>query len=90
MLAEELIRYGNTCYLNKEYILALEYYKKALSIEENNDSLWSNLAAVYLKSNKYYLAYESGMKSTTEKGYFRVGLAAYAMRQYEKSKKLCA
>jgi tetratricopeptide (TPR) repeat protein len=82
---EEIIRLGNSCFVNKEYMKAVEFYRKALSINESNVDVWSNLAAAYLKLEKFYSAYECALKAPNEKGYYRLGIASYSMRQYEKA-----
>lgn len=86
---DDLNLLANKYFVNKNYHLAEQVYTKALKHSEEAKVL-NNRAAAYLHLEKYNLAFEDCVKSIefgpSEKAYFRMGKAAYHMRQFEKSK----
>lgn len=52
-LAEEHKQLGNSLYSSKEYLKAIEEYSKAIKLQGNNKTLWSNRSACYLALNKH-------------------------------------
>ena len=62
-----------------------------MDIKKDDPRVYLNRAQVNLKLNKYYNAYNDAEKSiqfstrNKDKAYFRMGKAAYSMRQFEKS-----
>jgi len=82
---------GKQSFKERNYARALKYYSEA--IEENPEAslAYLNRSAVSLQLNMYHNAYKDAEKSVqlqkdgklNEKGYFRMGKAAYSMRQFQ-------
>lgn len=88
---ESIIQKGNSYYSNGMYLAALSHYLSALKKNENCSRVYLNLSAVYLKLKNYNQAYNFASKVDelgdfhSQKAYFRKGIAAYNMAQFEKS-----
>ena len=97
---EEFKKLGNEKFKNKEYDAALELYKKALELSPDNYILFSNISAVYLKTNNGDEALNYAVKCTKlspkwAKGWSRLGSALMldekndkALIAFKKSKEL--
>ena len=84
---------GNSYFSNGIYLAALSYYLSALNKNEDNSRVYLNLSAVYLKLSHFNQAYNFASKvvelgeTNSQKAFFRMGIAAYKMGQFEKSAK---
>ncbi len=82
---------GKQNFLKKKYLLALRYYTGAVYSKDshNKPGALLNRSAVFLQLNNYHAAYTDAANSTSlvasEKGYYRMGSAAYSMRQFQRS-----
>ena len=89
---EELIEEGNKLFKQSKFQLSVKSYSQAIQ-KSNGTSVRAllNRSAAYLKLERFYLAYKDAQLAAqldvyNEKAYFRMGKAAYQMRQYEKAK----
>eukprot|EP01084_Bolivina_argentea_P046641 85884_1 len=69
---------GNVEFQNGNFIKAVEYYSKAIKLEENNHTLYSNRSAAYTHCGKYLDALNDAnkcikLKPEWAKGYVRKG-----------------
>jgi tetratricopeptide (TPR) repeat protein len=100
---DEYSRLGNKYFVDHDFYQAIRYYTKALNLTLQVSNVKSsevkktlgNRAAANLRLEKFYQAYQDGLKSaeienydikvdsiSNLKAYFRIGKAAYGMRQY--------
>ena len=89
---DALIETGNSFFKASNNNKAIQAYTEAIEKSEyKNSRAYSNRSAVYLKQNKYSLAYDDALKAIelgehlNEKTLFRAGKSAYAMRQFRTS-----
>lgn len=87
MTYEQLNDLGNKFFVSKEYRKAIKQYDRALKKDATNAKTYCNRAAAYLELEMFYQAMEDAQESArlepSEKAYYRLGKAAYSMRQYE-------
>ncbi len=85
---------GKESFSKRNYPLALEYYTLAIEIKCDDSRAYLNRSAVNLQLNCYYQAYNDAEKSLkissgegkpNEKSFYRMGKAAYLMRQFQLS-----
>ncbi len=90
----ELMKLGKENFLKKKFLLALRFFTEAVNTTAPDNSCdmpraLLNRSAVFLQLNNYNAAYHDAAKSVSleasEKGYFRMGRAAYSMRQFQLS-----
>ena len=82
---------GKQSFKERNYPRALKYYSEAIEEKPEASLAYLNRSAVNLQLNMYYNAYKDAEKSVqlqkedklNEKGYFRMGKAAYSMRQFQ-------
>ncbi|CAF0780715.1 unnamed protein product [Brachionus calyciflorus] len=88
ILYEKFNKDGNEFFSQKKFLQAIRSYTKALTFKDCVKS-YSNRALAYLKLECFQSAFLDAEKSVhlepNEKGYFRLGLSLYNMRQFEKS-----
>uniref|UniRef100_A0A915EAU7 SET domain-containing protein n=1 Tax=Ditylenchus dipsaci TaxID=166011 RepID=A0A915EAU7_9BILA len=85
---DQLRAKGNEYYKNKNYELALQYYKKGLFMEPDSGVLQLNMAAAFLASENYHAAYEAAKLALEkgadkEKALMRLGRGAYGLRNWK-------
>ncbi|KAI1698325.1 SET domain-containing protein [Ditylenchus destructor] len=90
MSAEELRLKGNNLFAQNLFEKALDLYDRALLLQPNSAVVQLNRAAVLIKLQRFQDAYESAKRAfdngaDEEKALFRLGVAAYGMREWEKS-----
>ncbi|KAI1703543.1 SET domain-containing protein [Ditylenchus destructor] len=88
--AEELRLKGNKFFAQNHFEKALDFYDRALLLEPNSAVVQLNRSAVLIKMQRFYDSYESAQMALKngadeEKALFRLGVAAYGMREWEKS-----
>ncbi len=82
---------GNSEYQNGNFIQAIDYYNKAISLDQLQDVLFSNRGLCYLQLNKYEKA-ENDFKSAIEKNpcntkaIKRLGSVYIKLGKYQKAK----
>ncbi|CAF0734397.1 unnamed protein product [Brachionus calyciflorus] len=85
---EKFNKEGNEFFSQKKFLQAIRSYTKALTLK-NCVKSYSNRALAYLKLECFQSSFLDAEKSVhlepNEKGYFRLGLSLYNMRQFEKS-----
>uniref|UniRef100_A0A914DGZ3 Tetratricopeptide repeat protein n=1 Tax=Acrobeloides nanus TaxID=290746 RepID=A0A914DGZ3_9BILA len=90
MSFEELKLQGNECYKKGNYEEALKYYSRALKYQPTSPIIHLNCAATFLALERYYEAYQAAKSALDngadlQKALFRLGKAAYGMRDWQKS-----
>eukprot|EP01101_Sappina_pedata_P006941 TRINITY_DN3569_c0_g1_i1.p1 TRINITY_DN3569_c0_g1~~TRINITY_DN3569_c0_g1_i1.p1 ORF type:complete len:280 (+),score=108.38 TRINITY_DN3569_c0_g1_i1:49-840(+) len=89
--AVELKTKGNTAYLSKKYKDAIEYYNKAIKLDANDCTFYSNRCVAYLATQELPLALndaESAIRLCPNwpKAYYRKGTVLMAMSKWEEAK----
>jgi tetratricopeptide (TPR) repeat protein len=90
---DELIENGNLYFKKFDFYSSIRYYTEAFKkSNETNVRAVLNRSASYFKLERYYLAYKDAEKAAQlddkcEKAYYRMGKAAYEMRQFEVAEK---
>uniref|UniRef100_A0A914EKB5 SET domain-containing protein n=1 Tax=Acrobeloides nanus TaxID=290746 RepID=A0A914EKB5_9BILA len=87
---EEAKNIANDLFKKCDYEKALIYYNRALELEPNSAVIYLNRALVLIGLGRYYEAYEEAKKAESnggdeEKTLFRLGKAAYGMRNWKLS-----
>lgn len=82
---------GNVCYIDEDYDQALQHYDSALKASPRDAVILSCRAAAYIKKKKYMKALEDANNAIAanpkhEMSYFRKGLAAFELEEYETAK----
>jgi DnaJ family protein C protein 7 len=89
--AEEYKDAGNKAFSSRDWKTAIEYYSKAINLDANVPSYYSNRSACYLQLKKYKEALKDALKCTEldpkfVKGYFRAGTAMTCLGQLYEAK----
>ena len=82
---------GNSAFRSGKMALAKKHFEAALQFDEWNHVLWSNLAAVYLKSKRYSAALKSAQRCVALrpgflKGWHRAGQALEGLGKQDQAK----
>ena len=82
---------GNVSYIDEDYDQALQHYDDALKASPRDAVILSCRAAAYIKKKKYIKALEDANNAISadpkhEMSYFRKGLAAFELEEYETAK----
>lgn len=90
--SETLLLIGNIYDTKNDTTTAINYYQKAISIDEKNYKAYYNLALLYTRLKKYDLAVENYKKALKIKkdfayGYYNLGCAYLELNDYKKAKK---
>jgi len=88
---DQLMEMGKQSFKERNYPRALKHYSEAIEEKPEASLAYLNRSAVNLQLNMYHNAYKDAEKSVqfqkdgklNEKGYFRMGKAAYSMRQFQ-------
>lgn len=85
--SEILKQKGNQKFQNKDYSAAIEYYTQAISIEPNNDKLFSNRSGAYTASHHYVEAEADAyavirLNPQWTKGYTRLGNSLIGQKRF--------
>jgi len=88
--ATEFKNQGNTAYQNKKYKEAIELYSKAIKLDANDATFFSNRCAAYLNLNNYGDALKDAekcikLKPDWSKGYYRKGCVLVEQKKYEEA-----
>ena len=89
--AEKFKKAGNKAFVKKEYDAAIVQFSKAIALNPNDHVFYSNRSACYAHKEEYLKAIHDAqqcvdLKPDFVKGYARLGVAHFNLRQYSKAK----
>ncbi len=87
-----LLLLGNIYDIKNDTTNAINYYKKAILVDEKNHKAYYNLALSYSKIKKYYLAIENykqalKIKKDFASAHYNLGCTYLELKEYKKAKK---
>lgn len=86
---DQLNEFGNRSFRAKKYRDAVRFYDKALRLKPTAAKTLSNRSSAHFELEMFYKAFVDAQRSSklepSEKAYYRMGKALYAMRQFEQA-----
>ena len=87
--AKALFDRGNQAYIKKDYLRALDNYKKSLQIIPGNNSVLENMGFIYYDTGRYdlagqYFKHSISMKNPGDSGNSFYGMALIQLKNGEK------
>eukprot|EP01080_Neovahlkampfia_damariscottae_P000567 gene567-8077_t len=84
---EENKQKGNEAFKQKNFVLAIDYYTKAIELDPNNHVLYSNRSASFFGLKKYSESIQDAkkcieLKRDFVKGYYRLAQAVFELKDY--------
>jgi len=88
--SEDAKKLGNDALQKGDTQAAIDHYSEAIKYDHANHILYSNRSAAYVKLSNYHKALEDALKTVElkpdwSKGYSRVGLAHFYLREFQKA-----